>query len=117
MPFSADRILTVKEMKIGDKIHSGFTGGFCVKWTVVSKSEFKAFLQHKNGSVCNVDGIQLRKLATYHADNCPLCEYQSPIDVNSPEVKFLRQDLPQPILQSAFRFKEAQLTMRRRNAR
>lgn len=115
--YDSDRILTVKELVIGRTVHAGFTGGFCVKWTVVSKSDNKAFLVHKNGTTCNVDGVQLRKLAMYRPETCPLCEIQSPIEINSPEVHFLRADLPKSIMPSAFRFKAAQFTMRRRHAR
>ena len=113
MAFDSQRILTVHELKIGDEVHSGFTGGFCVKWTVFYKGEFRAFLQHNNGSVCNVDGLQLRKNSTYFADNCPLCELQHKVKVDSVEVKFLKQDLPQSVMRSAFKFRAAQITRRR----
>lgn len=114
MAFSSDRILTVKELNIGETIHSGFTGGFCVKWEVIAKDEQKAFLKHKNGTQCFVDGHQLRASASYHSDNCPNCELQHSIDDSSPEVKFLRQDLPQPVIASNFRFTPAQHVIRRR---
>jgi hypothetical protein len=103
-------------MQVGQHIHSGFSGGFCMKWTVINKSEYRAFLEHKNGTIINVDGVALRKWATYLAENCPLCDLQSPIEVDSPEVVFLRQDLDRPSVESAFKFKAAQFVTRRRNA-
>lgn len=115
--FSSDQILKVKELYEGQTIHSGFSGGFCMKWKVTSVDYDKgrAFLR-SGGTVCYVDGIQLRKWATYREDSCPNCKLQKSIETDSTEVKFLKQNLPPSAMHSAFKFREAQFVMRRRHA-
>lgn len=113
--FSSNRILTVRELSSGQTIHSGFSGGFCLKWKVLSIVGTKAFVQH-GGTVAQLDGIQLRKWPTYRENECPKCDLQKPIETESAEVKFLKQDLVPSVMHSAFRFREAQFVMRRRHA-
>lgn len=113
MAFSSDRILTLKELRVGQLVHSGFSGGFCVKWKVVAVENYAVF--RHGGTVALVDGIQLRKWPTYRPETCPNCDKQKPVETVSAEVKFLTQDLTPSVMASAFRFREAQYVMRRRN--
>jgi len=113
--FSSDQIVTVRELSLGQIIHSGFSGGFCMKWKVAGIENGRAFLR-QGATTCYVDGIQLRKWATYREDSCPNCKLQKPIKTDSTEVKFLKQDLTPSIVASSFKFREAQFVMRRRHA-
>lgn len=113
MRYDSRRILTVREMRRGDKLHGGITAGKCVTWEVLEIFPQKALLRCGE-SRAMVTGHDLRENWWYVSTNCPMCELNYKVEPN-PLPQFHAHSLGEiegADVESSFRFRAAQFTRR-----
>src|SRR5260370_39010696 len=113
--YDSNRILTVRELRRNDTLHSGMLAGMCVRWTVVEIHYQYAFIK-LGDSIVRMTGHDLRDWPFYLAEKCPNCALQSP--VKPTEIHELYRvaaiHLEAADVSSKFRFKQAQFIKGRR---
>jgi hypothetical protein len=73
MVYSANRVLTVKELRSGDIMHCGMTAGKCMAWTVKETDTTYAYVK-VGSSMVKMTGKDIRNgLPMYRAKECPFC--------------------------------------------
>jgi hypothetical protein len=70
--YSGSRVLTTHELKPGEVLHSGVTGGKCASFKVVTASRIEAVLAIGGGTY-SAHGTDFRKDRWYRAESCPVC--------------------------------------------
>lgn len=106
--YDSKRILTVRELRIGDVLHGMMLAGHCVKWTVTNKSGQYAFLKIGD-TVAIATGHDLRETAFYLANNCPNCALQHQVKPSAiPELHTIPRQILAADVPSSFRFRAAQ---------
>lgn len=106
--YDANRVLTVREMRKGDKLHGGMLAGKCVLWEVVTIYPQRALLK-VGETIAECSGHDLREMAFYRAENCPLCALQFDVKPSEPrELHVIPRELSASDIPSSFRFRAAQ---------
>jgi len=76
--YPANQILTVKELKSGEIMHCGRTGGRCMAWTVIDKDETHAYVK-VGGTTIKMTGRDIRTgTPMYRVGECPFCKLGQP---------------------------------------
>jgi hypothetical protein len=74
MVYSGAQVLTTKELKVGDVLHCGRTGGRCMPWHVIDKEPAAAFIRVGTGSIVRMTGTDIRNgTPMFRATECPIC--------------------------------------------
>lgn len=75
--YSSVQVLTVKELKVGERLHCGSTGGRCMTWTVLDKEDAVAYIRVGNGSTVKMTGKDIRAgLPMFRVVDCPICKQE-----------------------------------------
>lgn len=81
--YSGQQVVSVKELRIGEKLHCGKTGGECMVWTVADKDEAFAYIKVGAGAVVKMSGRSIRSgLPMFRAIDCPVCSIKTEPGVN-----------------------------------
>ena len=72
MEYSGNRVLTCHELKPGEILHSGVTGGKCASFKVITVARFEAVLALGSGKY-TARGKDFRNWEWYRAEDCPNC--------------------------------------------
>jgi hypothetical protein len=108
MKYDSKRILTVHEMRKGDKLHGGIIAGKCVKWEVVETFSQSAILRCGETSAL-VFGKDLREFAWYFENDCVACAFNHEVEPQPlPELHEIPRELLAADIPSSFRFRAAQ---------
>lgn len=81
--YSGQQVLSVKELRVGEKLHCGKTGGHCMIWTVADKDDAFAYIRVGGGSIVKMSGRSIRTgLPMFRAIDCPVCVLDGKEKVN-----------------------------------
>jgi hypothetical protein len=106
--YDSDRILTVRELRVGDIMHGGMLAGKCVKWHVVEKFPSRAAVR-VSSSLLLISGIELRQMPFYLDKDCPVCALNYEVKPSvTPELFTIPREILSADVPSSFRFRAAQ---------